>query len=102
MSLHTGFKTEVTVCDDAENLLSVNNRNAANLMLCAHGDNVANEHIGSHRNGVTDDTGFVALDASDFVSLCIWAHILMNDADAAFLGHGDSKCGFGNRIHSSR
>ena len=42
----------------------------------------------------------MALDLGDFSSLLLSREILVDDADAAFLCHGDGQVGFGNRVHS--
>ena len=39
------------------------------------------------------------LDLADFRGLLLDAHVLVDDADAAFLGHGDGQAGFGHGIH---
>src|SRR3546814_7609894 len=49
-----------------------------------------------------DHAGFEVLDPRDLIGLALGAHVLVDDADAAELGHGDGQAGFGDRIHRRR
>ena len=42
----------------------------------------------------------MALDFGNLGSLLLSREVLVDDADAAFLSHGNGQIGFGNRVHS--
>jgi hypothetical protein len=55
--------------------------------------------IGCDADRVSDNAAFVFLDGTDFARLIFDAHALVDDADAAFLCHGDGQAGLGDGIH---
>ena len=97
---HAGFEAKVAVGDHAQNVTAFHDRNTADAVFLAHTDHVAHEHVGTDRDRVAHYARFVALDLGDFSSLLLSREILVDDADAAFLCHGDGQVGFGNRVHS--
>ena len=57
---------------------------------------------GGNGDRIDDDAAFEFLDAHDFARLGFDRHVLVNDADAAFLRHRDGQSCLGHRIHGSR
>src|SRR3546814_7415336 len=45
------------------------------------------------RSRFADHAGFEVLDPRDLLGLALGAHVLVDDADAAKLGHGDGQAG---------
>ena len=48
-----------------------------------------------------DDGSLVALDLAHLGGLLLDAHVLVDDANATFLRHGDGQAGFGDGVHGS-
>ena len=96
---HAGFEAEVAVGDHAENLLAVNDRETGDVLFAGEGDDVADEHVGADGDRFGNNAGFMTLDLKDFSGLLVGGHVLVNEADAAFLSDGDGETGFRNRVH---
>ena len=97
---HAGFKAEVTVCDHAEHRTVFSNHGQTRDAVFARESNhVAHEHFRPNGNRFGNNAGFMALHLSDFSSLLIGSHILVNKADAAFLSERNRELGFSDRIH---
>ncbi|MCY1410937.1 hypothetical protein D9M71_263160 [compost metagenome] len=91
--------TQVAAGDDADQLTLGYHREAGEAVFA--GDLQQLDDLGrrSHGDRVADDGGLVLLDLAHLGSLLLDAHVLVDDADAAFLGHGDGQAGFGHGIH---
>jgi len=48
---------------------------------------------------IADHAAFELFDPIDLAGLGFHRHVLVNDADAALLRHGDGQAGFGHRVH---
>ena len=97
---HAGFKAQVAVRDHAENgAVFGNNREAGNAVFAGKRNHVAHEHVGADRDRFGNDAGFVTLHLGDFRSLLVGGHVLVNEADAAFLSEGNRELRFRHRIH---
>nr|GFC47537.1 hypothetical protein [Tanacetum cinerariifolium] len=57
---------------------------------------------GRQGEGVHDDRRLGALDAAHLVGLGLHAHVLMNDAEATFLGQRHGHAGLGHGVHRGR
>src|SRR5439155_15024463 len=58
--------------------------------------------VGRQGDRIDDDAVFAALDLVHFACLVGDGQVLVNDADAAFLGQGDGQVAFGHGIHRGR
>ncbi|MNQ69345.1 hypothetical protein D3C85_839360 [compost metagenome] len=96
---HVRLEAQVAAGDYAHQFALVHHREAGEAVLA--GDLQQLDDLGGGGDGhrVTDDGGLVTLDLAHFGSLLLDGHVLVDDADAAFLGHGDGQAGFGHRIH---
>ena len=64
-----------------------------------HGQDVADEQIGSDGNGVLNEAVDVAFDAGDFLHLLLGRHVVVNETEAAVERHGDGHAGLGDGVH---
>ena len=63
---------------------------------------VADRFIRRQRDRIGDDAVLAALDLVHLARLLRDRHVLVNDADAPFLGQGDGQVAFGDRVHRRR
>lgn len=97
---HAGFKAEVAVGDHAEDsVVGVDYRQTGDAVFTSKSDDVCNDHVRADGDRFADDAGFVALDLGYFESLLFSGHVLVDEADAAFLSKSDCKLCFGNGVH---
>ena len=96
------FEAQIAIRDDTEQLLAFNDRKAADAMQFRQGDDVADTHGRRYRDRVAHDAGFETLDLGDFAGLLFRGEVLVNDANATLLRHGDSESGFRDGIHGCR
>src|SRR5471032_37928 len=96
------FKAQVAVGDDADHHVAFDDRETGNTILLGQRDDVADLHLRRNRDRVAQHAGLEALDAQHFARLVLRAQILVDDADAALLRHGDRQTGFGHRVHRGR
>ena len=61
---------------------------------------VSHAVLGLEREGVGDDSGLGTFYAVDLAGLLFDAEVLVDDADAAFLGKRDGEAGFGDGVHA--
>ena len=80
----------------------VDDRQARDPVLLRELQHVAHGHVLGDRDRILDDAAFEALDLRDFGGLRARRHVLVNDADAAFLRDGDREPRFGDRVHRGR
>ena len=98
--IEAGHELEVAVGDDAHQLaVGIADGNAADMELAHQPVGIADEMLRGEEKGIIDDTVFAALDPIDLIGLLADGHILMDDAEAAFPGHGDGHAAFGDGIH---
>ncbi len=65
-------------------------------------DDLAHRLVGRHGDRVAQHARLVALDARDLGRLLARRHVLVNDADAAFLRQRDREARFGDGVHRRR
>ena len=58
--------------------------------------------VGADRDRVADDAGLEFLHLAHLPGLLLRAHVLVNDAYAALLGHGDGQASLGHGVHGGR
>ena len=101
-SVHPAFKPDVTASDNAQQVTAIDHRQAGNIVR--HGDihQLADGGIRRHGNRVFYHTAFELLDLPNRCCLLLNGHVLVHDANSAFLGHGNGQVCFGNGIHRGR
>src|SRR5436190_581330 len=98
-----GLEPEIAVGDDADDLAAVlEHRKTGDLVLLLERDHFAHRHVGRNGHRVAQHTRLEALYLRDLGRLLPDAKVLVDDADAAFLRHGDGKARLGDRIHGGR
>ena len=94
-----GFKAEVAVGEDADQLFAARNGHAGNLIAAHHFEGVGDELIGPDGDGVDNHAALRALHLVDLAGLVNNGEITMHDADAALLRHGNGHARLGDGIH---
>src|SRR5690606_14354309 len=96
------FESQVAISDYANQLAALDNRQPGDAMLPLQGDGVAHLHGGRDSDRVNDNAELVALDARHFAGLLVGGKIFMDDANTAFLGHGNGQARLGDGVHRRR
>jgi hypothetical protein len=100
MLVQVGLETQVAIGDDADHLARlVDHRQARDAVTPGNVQNIANTHGRTNGDRILDHTGLMALDLGHLGSLLLGRQVLVDDADAALLGHGDGHGRFGDSIH---
>ena len=102
LGVQTALETYVTGGDDADQVAIGQHRYTGDVVLAGQLEQVAHGGVGVNGDRVGDHTGLELLDLAHFGSLLLDGHVLVDDADAAFLGHGNGQTGFGNGVHGGR
>ena len=95
-------KAQVAPGDNTHQLLARHHREPREAQLASLAQQFADLGFGGHGRRIVDNGRFVALDLAHLCSLLLDIHVLVNDADATFLRHGDGQAGFGDGIHCRR
>jgi hypothetical protein len=77
----------------------LDHRQAGDAVPLHQVERLVERRLRSHRDRVDDHSGFELLDLLDLARLLLDAEILVQDADAAMLRHGDRHGRLGNRVH---
>ena len=94
------LETEVAVGEDADQLaVRVGHRHAGDLVLRHHLQRLGDGLPRPHGHGIDDHPRLGALDLVDFLGLRVDRHVLVDDAEAALLGHGDGQARLGDGVH---
>ena len=88
--------------DDADRLAVAHDRDAGDVLRARQFEHVADRRLGTDRDRVVDDAAFETLDAADLARLRLDRHVLVHDADAAFLRDRDREAVLGDRVHGGR
>jgi hypothetical protein len=89
------------VRDDADRLGAHDDGHAGNVLRAGQLEHLADRLVGRDRDRIVDDAALELLHPMDLACLGFDAHVLVDDADAAFLGHRDRQARFGDRVHCS-
>ena len=100
--IKVALEAHIAAGDDTDQVIAVEHRNAGNIVFRGQVDQFAYRGAESDGNGVTNHTGLVFLHQADVMGLLFDGHILMNNADTAFLRHRNRQTGFGDCIHCGR
>ena len=98
----TGLEAQVAVGDDADHALALDHGQARDLVRALQLDRVAHRHVLRDRDRVAQHARLVALDLEHLGGLLRGRHVLVHDADAAFLRERNREAGFGDGIHRRR
>ena len=94
------LEAHVAAGDDADQVaVAVDDRHAGNVARAGELEHFADRRFGTDGERLADHAGFELLDPGDFGRLAFERHVLVDDADAAELRHGDRQARFGHRIH---
>src|SRR5690606_36001395 len=97
--VQAGFETDVPGGDYAYQVTVVEHRYTGDVVLVSQLEQLRHGGVGVNGDRVLDHTGLELLDLAHLVGLLLDGHVLVDDADAAFLGHGNGQAGFGNGVH---
>ena len=101
LGVQAAFEAHVTGGDDADQVAVRQHRNAGDVVQAGQVEQVAHGGVGVDGDRVLDHASLELLDLADFAGLLFDGHVLVDDADAAFLGHGNGQARFGHGIHGS-
>jgi hypothetical protein len=96
------LEPQIAVRHDADQVLPLDDGHSGNILGAREGNHVTNGGIGRHRDRVVDDSALEFLDLLYLASLVFRRHVLVNDADAAFLRERDGEARLRNGVHCSR
>ena len=100
--IQSRFEADVAPRDNAGHFAAVNDRKARNPQLVGQLLDLQHRSVGRDHDRIAQDAAFVALDLGDLHGLLLRREVFVNDADAAFLRHGDGQTRFGHGIHGGR
>ena len=89
--IQLGFEAQVTMRDDAHGLLAADDGHARDAQRLGQIDDFADGHVRIDGDRVAHDAGFELLDAEHLARLFLDRHVLVDDADAAFLRERDGQ-----------
>ncbi|CDF94346.1 hypothetical protein BN844_3546 [Pseudomonas sp. SHC52] len=95
------LETHVAGGDDADQVAIVQHRNAGDVVHAGQFEQIAHRGIGLDGDRVLDHASLEPLDLAHFGGLLFDGHVLVDDTDTAFLGHGNGQTGFGHGVHGS-
>ena len=78
---------------------ALDHRDAADAVLFLDGADIGQGLVGVDGDGFTTMPDFELLDPADLGGLFLRRHVLVDDADAAGLGHGDRHRRLGHGVH---
>ena len=92
------YKADIAVGHNADQLIVIHDGKSGDMVFAHQLNGFADCIIGAYRYGVAYHSVFGLLYFGYFVSLCLYAHVFMNDAYAAASCHGNCHCGFRYRV----
>jgi len=98
-SFQTVFKAHVTGRHDADQVAIVQYRNAGDVVLAGQFKQFTYRGISLDGDRLFNHACFETLDLANFMSLLLDGHVLVDDADTAFLSHGNCQTGFSYGVH---
>ena len=97
--LRVGFKAKVPAGDNTHQVSAVQYRYAGDTVSAGQLHQLGYSGVLLDGDGVLDHAAFEFLDLAHLFGLLFHAHALVNDADAALLGHGDGQAPLSDRVH---
>ena len=93
------LETQVAVGHDADNLLALHDGDTGYFVLTGQVEHIAHGHVRRNGIGIFHYTALETLDLGDLRRLLFGSHVLVHNANAAFLRQGDCQTRFGDSIH---
>ena len=99
LGIQAVFETHVAGSHDTDQIALTQHRHAGDIVLPGQLKQVTHTGVSVDADRVFDHAGFELLDLAHFGGLLLDGHVLVDDADATFLRHGNRQTGFGDGIH---
>jgi hypothetical protein len=96
------LEPQVAVGDDADHALAFEHRKARDVVPSGDLEHLAHGHAGRDGDRLLHHAALEALDLQHLGGLLPRRHVLVHDADAAFLRERDGEARFGHRVHGGR
>ena len=96
------LEADVAAGENADGVVAFDDRKPRNLVTPHELERVVERLAGSNGHRVDDHTRLCALHFGDFERLKLGAHVLVEDADAAFASHGHRGAPLGHGVHRAR
>ena len=96
------LEPQVAVRHDADEVLALDDGHAGDVLRARERDDVANRRVGRDRDRVVNDAALELLDLLNLARLILRRHVLVDDADAAFLRERDREPRLGHGVHRGR
>ena len=96
------LEAQVAAGHDADQLAAIDDRHAGDALRAGQREHVADACVRRGRNGIADNAALELLDRANLQRLFGRAHVLVDDPDAAFLGHGNREARLGHGVHRRR
>ncbi len=96
------LKAQIAAGHYANGLVLADDRHARDAHGARQVDDLADGHVGRHGDRVAHDAALEFLDRVDLPRLFLDRHVLVDDADAAFLGERDGEPRLGDGVHGGR
>src|SRR5699024_2740045 len=93
------LKAHVAAGDNADQLAAVHHRHAGYIVLASQFQHFANGGVRANRVRILNDPGLIFLDDANLVGLHVYGHVLVNDANATGLSHGNGQARLGHGVH---
>ncbi|MNG93633.1 hypothetical protein D3C79_526060 [compost metagenome] len=99
LGFQTGLEAHVTGGDDTDQVAVFQHWNTGDVVQAGQVEQVTHSGVGVDGDRILDHASLELLDLAHFMRLLLDGHVLVDDADAAFLGHGNGQARFGHGIH---
>ncbi len=99
--IQTVLEAYVARGDDTDQITVGEHRHTGDVVQAGQLEQITHGGVGFDGDRILDHTGLELLDLAHFGSLLLDGHVLVDDADATFLGHGNGQARFGDGIHRS-
>ena len=99
LSIQAVFEAHVTGGDNTHQVAIAQHGYAGDIVLMGQLEQVTHTGGSFDADRVFDHAGFEFFDLAHFGRLLLDSHVLVDDADATFLRHGNCQTGFGDGIH---
>src|SRR5690606_23710287 len=99
LGIQARFEADIPGGDDTDQVVVVQHRYTGNIVLVSQLEQFGHGRVSPNGDRVLDNASLELLDLANLVGLLLDGHVLVDDADAAFLGHGNRQAGFGHGVH---
>ncbi len=96
------FEPQIAVRHDADQVLTLDDGHARDVLGASEGKHVADRRIGRDGDRVVNDAALELFDLLNLARLVLRRHVLVDDADAAFLRECDRESRLGHGVHRGR